>query len=121
MTKEERIEEIRQDLSKVVEVVSDRKKSLAISLINQIAFMHASIEELEEIINANGYVEVYQNGANQSGVKKSSEVEVFNSMSQRFNQAVSTLLSMIPDETKKETGGSLLQFISEKPSAKKTK
>ena len=42
--------------------------------MNSAAFMAVSMMELEHIINLKGYTEEYQNGANQRGIKKCSEV-----------------------------------------------
>ena len=39
------------------------------------AFMAVSLEELQEIINEEGYTVEYQNGANQSGTKQSDAVK----------------------------------------------
>ena len=44
--------------------------------MDEAAFMAASLYELRKIINEKGYTEEYQNGANQKGIKKCSEVEI---------------------------------------------
>ena len=43
------------------------KKSVE-SLVDEAAFMAASLYELRKIINEKGYTEEYQNGANQKGI-----------------------------------------------------
>lgn len=47
------------------------KLSLARKLISRAAFLAVTIDNLEKEITRNGYEEEYQNGANQSGMKKS--------------------------------------------------
>lgn len=106
----------------MLDIVAEDRKELMISLIDRASFMQASIEELEEIMNEFGYTETYQNGANQSGKKKSSEAEVYLSMIQRYNQTISTMGSLLPDfEGKKRSEGNLFDFISEKPKLKVTR
>ena len=116
MTKKDRIEQILKELSKLLDIVADNKKSIAISLIDRAAFMQASAEELEDYINEFGYTEEYQNGPNQSGKKKSSEAEVYLSIIQRYAQTMSQLVALLPEcEEKKEVSGSLLNFVGNNP------
>ena len=58
--------------------------------------MAASLFELREKINEKGYVEVYQNGANQKGIKKCSEVEIYNTMIKNYSSVVKQLTDLIP-------------------------
>ena len=77
------------------------------------AFMAVSLNELQALINEHGYTEEYQNGANQCGIKKSSEVEIYNTMIKNFNTTMKQLIDMLPDST---SGGSsrnaALDYIS---------
>lgn len=122
MTKSERIDQINRSFEKLLKIVPDNKKDLMISLIERAAFMQASIEELERFINEHGYTEEYQNGANQSGKKKSSEAEIYLSIIQRYNQTIAVMSALIPEsEEKKEAGGSLLGFVGDKPKVRARK
>ena len=75
-------------------------------MIEEAAFMAVSLAELQEKINEKGYTEEYQNGANQKGVKKSSEVEIYNTMIKNYMAVVKQLTDLIPKEnkTKGESG-----------------
>ena len=50
--------------------------SLARKLISRAAFLAVTIDRLEKDIAVNGYEDFYQNGANQSGKKKSAAAEL---------------------------------------------
>ena len=66
------------------------------SLIENAAFMAVTLQDLQAIINVKGAVEKYQNGANQHGVKKSSEVEVYNSMIKNYSSVMKQLTDLLP-------------------------
>lgn len=74
------------------------KKSVD-SLIDEAAFMAASLYELREKINKKGYTEEYQNGANQKGIKKCSEIEVYNTMVKNYMAAIKQLTDLLPKQS----------------------
>ena len=63
--------------------------------------MAASLYELRQIINVKGYTEEYQNGANQKGVKKSSEIEIYNTMIKNFSAVMKQLTDLLPKDEPK--------------------
>ncbi len=99
-------------LKKIFKNLSPDAAEIALKLIENAAFMAVSLEELKQIINEKGYTEEYQNGANQFGVKKSSEVEVYNTMIKNFNQTMKQLCDLLPDCGSGTSGNDpLLDFI----------
>lgn len=76
------------------------KKSVE-SLVDEAAFMAASLYELRKIINEKGYTEEYQNGANQKGIKKCSEVEIYNTMIKNYSAIIKQLTDLLPKEQEK--------------------
>ena len=54
------------------------------------------ISELRKIINEKGYTEIYQNGENQKGVKKSAEVDIYNSLIKHYMAIMKQLLELLP-------------------------
>jgi len=74
----------------------EKSLNAAKSLIENAAFMAISLDDLQEIINQKGYTEEYQNGANQKGVKKSSEVEIYNTMIKNHASIIKQLTDLIP-------------------------
>lgn len=94
--KEKAIKEEIERLNILFKDLDDNKKNIAIPLIEQIAFLTISIKELQFTINQKGYVETYQNGANQYGVKKSAEVDIHNNMSKLYVAAFKQLIDILP-------------------------
>ena len=71
LTKEEKIKREFSRLKRIFKDLDKNKLQTVESLIKNAAFMAVSLEELQEIINEEGYTVEYQNGANQSGTKQS--------------------------------------------------
>lgn len=84
-------------LKKIFENLTQDAAAVAEKLIENAAFMAVSLRELQEIINVKGYTEEYQNGDNQFGTKKSSEVDIYNTMVKNFNATMKQLIDMLPD------------------------
>ena len=72
-------------------------KTFPEKLIENAAFMAVSLTDLQRIINEKGYTEEYQNGENQFGTKKSSEVDIYNTMVKNFNATMKQLIDMLPE------------------------
>lgn len=82
-------------------------------LIDNVAFMAVALEDLQRLIVENGYTETYQNGANQSGIKKSSEFELYNTTIKNFSQLMKQLTDLLPKETAEKIGEKLTMFNAE--------
>lgn len=116
-SKEEIIQAEKQKLNRIsLKYDKDTKKATA-SLIDEAAFMAASLYELRRIINEKGYTEEYQNGANQRGIKKASEVEIYNALIKNYQATVKQLTDLIPKEermAKQTDGDDFFDFLGEK-------
>lgn len=95
-TKDEIIKAEKRKLAGIYTRLDKKTKKAVDSLVDEAAFMAASLFELREKINEKGYVEVYQNGANQKGIKKCSEVEIYNTMIKNYSSVVKQLTDLIP-------------------------
>lgn len=95
----------KQDFSKTIEEIkrlTGGKRERAERLLEKAAFMDAELQKLQKELATEGWVEVYQNGANQSGLKKSSKGEVYISLGKNYSAVMRTLdemLSNVPDES----------------------
>ena len=58
--------------------------------------MSVSLAELRAIINKKGYIEEYQNGENQKGIKKAAEVDIYNSLIKHYMAIMKQLLDLLP-------------------------
>lgn len=101
LTKDEIIKKEYKKLSGIYTKLDTKTKKSVNSLMNEAAFMAASLYELRQIINVKGYTEEYQNGANQKGVKKSSEIEIYNTMIKNFSAVMKQLTDLLPKDEPK--------------------
>lgn len=85
----ERLEEIFRDLE-------PNKLSTCQALIDRAAFITISLEDLEEQLNATGWVEPYKNGENQTGMKKSAAADAHISLTKNLNAIIKQLLEVVP-------------------------
>ena len=69
----------------------------------RVGSLNQDISRLQQEINEKGVTEKYQNGANQFGVKKSSAVEVYNTMIKNHVQVMKQLTDLLPKDD--EHGG----------------
>ena len=116
MTKEEIIKSEKIKLDGICEKLeSDTKKSVS-SLVDEASFMAASLYELRRIINEKGYTEEYQNGQNQKGVKKCSEVEIYINLSKNYMSIMKQLTDLLPKEinTKQNNSDGFDEFVGER-------
>lgn len=102
MEKEQRIKKELRRLNKLFVNLEENQKQTAAGLIRSAAFMAVSLEDLEEIINEQGYIDQYQNGANQNGEKISAAVQTYNNMVARYTTIIDKLLKIVPRAEKKE-------------------
>ena len=98
MTKAEIIKAEKTKLNGIYSKLETKTKKAVSSLINEAAFMAASLHELRELINEKGYTEEYQNGQNQSGIKKCSEVEIYIQLSKNYMSITKQLTDLLPKE-----------------------
>ena len=74
-SKDQRIKKEIDRLKRVFKDLDKNKLQTVESLIRTAAFMAVSLEELQGIINEEGYTDEYQNGENQYGRKQSDAVK----------------------------------------------
>ncbi len=72
-----------------------KKKQLALKLIANAAFLSVKLDDLQREISQEGMTEEYKNGANQTGIKKSAKVEVYNSSMKTYVTIIKQLNDML--------------------------
>lgn len=103
MSKMERVEKEKKRLLAVYDGLEPNKYATCYSLICRAAFITVCMEDLEMQIMEDGWTEVYKNGENQFGKKKSAEGETFNTLTKNLLGITSKLLEHTPPEKRKET------------------
>ncbi len=76
--------------------ITGNRLKLVLKLVSQAAFMSVTLANLADYISKNGCTEEYQNGENQWGKKKSSEVDVYNTMVKNYASVIKQLTELLP-------------------------
>lgn len=95
-SKEERIEVELQRLNELFKKADANEKAMAKPLFQNAAFMVATLQDLQETINQEGAVEMYQNGQHQHGYKQSAALQAFNALVKNYNGIMKELFKMLP-------------------------
>lgn len=74
------------------------KKELLTNLIRKAEFIHGELIKLQDIIKEKGWVEEYQNGANQKGLKKSSEGDTYNQLIKNYSMLMRQITDNFPEQ-----------------------
>lgn len=98
--KSTRISREKARLSELFKDLEPNKLQTCQALIDRAAFITINLEDLEEELNETGWVEEYQNGRNQCGLKKSAAAEVHISLTKNLNAIVKQLLELVPPAQK---------------------
>lgn len=110
--KNKKIKKEKQKLKKIFNKIDKNKQVIVEKLIDNVAFMSITLDELKEDIKKYGVKETYMNGSNQFGFKESIESRTYNTMLKNYMNAVKQLIDLLPDDEKKNAGEDLLKFIA---------
>ncbi len=109
--KDLRIKKETKRLKSAFKLIPANEKKCVEGLFDKAAFMAISLEDLQSIINNNGYVDEYQNGQNQFGTKKSAEVDIYNTMVKNYTTVIKNLVDLLPNHEKDIENDEVLKFI----------
>lgn len=99
--KQKRIDREYKRLKALFEDLDPNKLAACDALIVRAAFLTISLQELELQLGENGWVEGYQNGENQHGLKKSAAADVHISLTKNLNAIMKQLLDLVPPAQRK--------------------
>lgn len=85
----------KKKLLKILSKIDENLIKICDSLIENIAFMSVTLDDLIKTIKAQGVKEYYCNGKNQFGFKKSVEIEVYNAMQKNYQSSMKLLIDML--------------------------
>ncbi len=100
-SKDKKIKKEFRKLRAVFENLPEKQKKTVEKLIESAAFTAVCMEELQEIINVEGYECEYKNGEHQTGVKQSVSLSSYISLQKNYTKIIDTLLKYVPPEDKK--------------------
>ena len=101
-TKEKRIKAELKRLQAKFELVDGNQREVVAQLLQNAAFMAVTLQDLQEIINAQGVTDEYKNGANQYGTKASATLQSYNALIKNYANVIKTLAQLVPPERKPE-------------------
>lgn len=107
--KDTRIKKELSRLNNIFKNIEDGKKKTVKRVIENVAFMAITLQDLQEVINQEGCISRYQNGANQWGYKESVAIGVYNKTIKNYMTAVNKLIELLPPEEEEED--EFLRFI----------
>lgn len=96
MSKESRIKKETRRLQKIFADLDENKLSAIRALMDRLAFITVNLQDLEEDLLRDGWVEEYQNGQNQCGMKKSAAADVHISLTKNLNALTKQLMDIVP-------------------------
>ncbi len=114
LSKDERIKKEVRRLNGLFKGIEPKLKKTVQPIIEKASFMSVTLDDLQEHINANGITEEYQNGKEQWGVKKSPQVEVYNTMIKNYSSIMKQLTDLLPKKPPKQDDDDFDDFVSEK-------
>ena len=103
LSKEEKTNKEMSRLKKIFKDLEKNKLQAVESLIRNAAFMSVSLDEIQEIINKDGYIEDYINSAGRTATRQSEAVKIHIAMTKNHQSIIKQLVEMVPSEKKKES------------------
>jgi hypothetical protein len=103
-------------LAKIFANIDEDKRDLCEQLVQNAAFMAVSLRDLQEQIKIDGWVEDYQNGANQKGRKTGSAAVLYTKLINNYRQTVGDLCKLLPkgeQELARMTSDPMANFLDE--------
>lgn len=103
-------------LTKIFANIEKEKLDLCKKLIENAAFMAVSLKDLQKTIQEDGWVEEYQNGANQKGKKTGSAAMLYVKLSNNYRQIIADLVKLLPkseQELARMSSDPMLDFLND--------
>ena len=102
-TKEERIRGEKNRLNRIFRQLPEKKKKLALGLIERAAFMRVELEDLEADIEENGWTEMFKQSANLPEYKRARpQGQTYNTMNASYQKIIRQLHDMLPQKQEQQ-------------------
>jgi hypothetical protein len=99
-TKKDRITAEEKRLNKIYKDIDDKKKSTVQGIIQRVAYMRVSLEDMESDIDLNGFTEPFSQGNQEPYDRKRPIADLYNTMNASYQKAISQLTNLLPKEEK---------------------
>lgn len=97
-------------LNRIFKNLPTEKQKLAEGLKSQAAFMVATLAELQEIMNQDGPVELFEQGS-QRLLREHPAAKTYNTMVRNYTTVCKALFDLLPEEEKKTAADELMEFV----------
>lgn len=94
-----------EKLEKLFCPLPENERTFIQPLLENAAFMRATLDELQIKIRLEGATDEYQNGANQCGVKISAAIQAYNQLMKTYHTLMDKLMAKLPPEAKAKKDG----------------
>jgi len=116
-TTEEKAKKIKAELTRLKKVFKDLpedKRKIVDGLIQEAAFMRATLEETREIIDREGVIELFEQGA-QRFLREHPATKVYASLVNRYSAVIKQLIDLLPDSKGADNGADeLMEFVKKR-------
>ena len=110
--KDKRIcKDIRQ-LNKIVKLVPDDRKPIAEKLVEEIAFMGKTLDELKATVEEHGAIDLFKQGS-QEFLRESPALKAYNTTIQRYSLLYKQLADLLPKQTQENADSALYEFLKQ--------
>lgn len=107
---------IQNEVKRLTNLFKDIEKSRRLStngLVNEAAFMKVTLQELKDLINENGAIDVMPQG-DYSILREHPALKSYNTMIQRYSAILKQLTDLLPKEVQKEVDDGFEDFLVSK-------
>lgn len=105
----------KKKLQLIVSNLPEELQKITEGLVEDASFMAEQLEKLRAYIDANGWSETYQNGANQSGKKTSVEADSYIKLQKSYAAIIKQLTDLIPRNDEVSSAATeIMDFLGKK-------
>lgn len=103
--KKKAIEKERKRLSKIYNVIEEKRKNTIEGLIQRAAFLRVTLDELEEDINIYGVTEWFAQGDQEPYLRERPTARIYNAMNTSYQKITKQLTDLLPKEDPRQGSG----------------
>ena len=97
-------------LTKIFKDIDKNKKLSSKGLIEEAAYMKATLKELKVFIDGNGAIDEMQQGS-YTILRENPALKSYNTMIQRYTTVIKELINLLPKDIQKETSDGFDEFV----------
>ena len=113
LAKEKRISKEKDRLTRIYTDISKENKAIIQGLINRAAFMRITLEDMEEDLDTNGFVEMFTQSEKTDPYERERPVaRLYNTMNKNYQSIIKQMSDLIPKDRVVEKDDGFENFIN---------